>query len=85
MRKYKARSRARQKNTAVHIVEIPTTAGLAHNKRAPIVISKDVVVKNTQDRVIIHVWKKKVGKVNVDKLLKFMLELESQTKFKKKP
>jgi hypothetical protein len=71
MREYKARSHARQKNTAVHIVEIPTTAGLARNKNAPIVISEDAVVENTQDHVIIRVWEKKVGKVNMDKLLKF--------------
>jgi hypothetical protein len=38
MREYKARSRARQMNTAVHIIEIPTTA-LACNEKAPIVIS----------------------------------------------
>jgi hypothetical protein len=71
MREYKARSHARQKNTAVHSIEIPTTAGLACNKNAPIVISKDAVMKDTQDHVIICVWEKKVGKVNIDKLLKF--------------
>jgi hypothetical protein len=85
MREYKARSRARQKNTKVYIIEIPMMAGLAHNEKVPIVISKDAIVKDTQDQVIIRVWESKVGKVNMDRLLKSTLELKSKTNFKKKP
>jgi hypothetical protein len=44
---------------ARYIVEVPTTPGLARNPKPRILIDTDTIVKDTQERVIIRVWKDK--------------------------
>jgi hypothetical protein len=51
--------RERKGKIARYIVEVPTTPGLTRNPKPHILIDTDTIVKDTQERVIIRVWKDK--------------------------